>query len=253
VTRWGADPVWGSALPAGGPYIHQFPLRVAVGTGLSLAETTKAPVTVVGHRPEYDPVRKLWFCDLQINAGSSYFPFVRPALCRYQPNSIPGAHISRVVLADYAQLVADRTASLTRSGNAATVSVRGPAGYSDTALFMGADTQGPGGIETSRFVTAQVERLAAGANPDFGWVAVGDEVRLEAALPGGLADVRWLGSVPIPTKPQGAQQRIAVREYEIFESDPQVRDATVIRGIGTEFPLPRPVRYRLVYADHLAL
>jgi hypothetical protein len=161
--------------------------------------------------------------------------------------------MSRVVLADYAQLVADRTASLTRSGNAATVSVRGPAGYGETAQFLGADTQGPGGIETSRFVTAQVERLTAGADADLGWLAVGDEIRLEATLPGGVADVRWSGSVPIPAKPQGAQQRIAVREYEIFESDPQVADATLIRGAGSEFPQARTVRYRLVYADHLAL
>ena len=253
VTHWGSDPIWGSALPAGGPYIHQFPLRVAVGTGLSLAETNKATVAVVGHRPQYDPIRQLWFCDLQINAGSSYFPFVRPALCRYQPNSITGAHVSRVVLADYAQLVADRTSSLTKSRGSASVSVRGPAGYGATATFLGVNTQEPGGIETSRFVTAQIERLSAGGNPDLGWNPVGDEVRLEAEMPGGVADVRWSGSVAVPTKPQGAEQRIAIREYEILESDPQVADGTFIRGAGTEFPQARPVRYRLVYADHLAV
>ena len=57
--------------------------------------------------------------------------------------------------------------------------------------------------------------------------------------------------MPIPTKPQGTQQRIAVREYEVFESDPQVADGTLIAGQGTELARFRPVRYRLVYADHL--
>ena len=39
--------------------------------------------------PEFDQVRKLWYCDLQLDAGTSYFPFVKLALARYQPHSIP--------------------------------------------------------------------------------------------------------------------------------------------------------------------
>jgi hypothetical protein len=38
VTHFGLDPIWGSAPLDAGPYIHQFPLRVAVGTGISLLE-----------------------------------------------------------------------------------------------------------------------------------------------------------------------------------------------------------------------
>ena len=57
ITQWGADPIWGSLAPASGPYIHQFPLRTTVGTGLSLAETTRALVTVVGHTPQFDVAR----------------------------------------------------------------------------------------------------------------------------------------------------------------------------------------------------
>ena len=49
--------------------------------------------------------------------------------------------------ADYAQLIADRTASLTKSRSSATVTVRGPAAYNETATFLGADTQGPGAVE----------------------------------------------------------------------------------------------------------
>ena len=79
VTHFGLDPIWGSALIDAGPYIHQFPLRVAVGTGISLLEAPGNSVAVVGHQPEFDEVRGLWYCDLQIDAGSSYFPFVRLA------------------------------------------------------------------------------------------------------------------------------------------------------------------------------
>jgi len=38
---------------------------------------------------------------------------VRLALARYQPQSVPGAHLSRVVLVDFVQLMPDRSASIT--------------------------------------------------------------------------------------------------------------------------------------------
>ena len=250
ITQWGADPIWGSLAPASGPYIHQFPLRTTVGTGLSLAETTRALVTVVGHTPQFDVARGLWYCDLQVDAGLSYFPFVRLGLCRYQPHSIANAHISRVVRADYAQLVADRSCSLTKSGSTAHVSVRGPAGYGDIAKNMaGADPSGPIAMNASRHVTAQVERLAEGADPDLGWRPVGDEIFLAVGTAQGLGDVRWTGDVPVPTKPSGTQQRIAVCEFEVLETDESEKDATIMTGFF-DF---RPVRFRMVYADHLAL
>jgi hypothetical protein len=48
-----------------------------------------------------------------MDAGEAYFPFVRLALARYQPQSVPDAHLSRVVLVDFAQLVPNRSASVT--------------------------------------------------------------------------------------------------------------------------------------------
>lgn len=40
--------------------------------------------------------RKLWYSDIQLNPGDSYFPFVHFALTSFQPNSIEDAHLSRV-------------------------------------------------------------------------------------------------------------------------------------------------------------
>lgn len=45
-----------------------------------------------------------------MDAGNTYFPFVRLALVRYQPISGLNAHLSCVVLADLAQLMPDRSA-----------------------------------------------------------------------------------------------------------------------------------------------
>lgn len=73
--------------------------------------------------------RHLWYCDVQIDAGPAYFLFVRLALARYQSDSIAGQHLSPVVMPDSAQLVAERTAAVTRTSTSlARVTIRGPAG-----------------------------------------------------------------------------------------------------------------------------
>ncbi len=65
-------------------------------------------VDVAGHKVEYDANKKLWFSDIVIDSGQAYNPFVRLGLARYQPNSIDNAHLSRVVLSDFMQLLPDR-------------------------------------------------------------------------------------------------------------------------------------------------
>ena len=255
VTHWGPDPIWGSSPPDKGPYIHQFPLRVAVGTGISLLEAPGNVVTVVGHKPEFDPERKLWYCDLQLDAGASYFPFVRLALARYQPHSIAGQHLSRVVFPDFTQLVAERTAAFTRLGRTGVaVSLRGPGAFTENARqlspFLLEDQ-----LDLSRFAVAQVERLPADATTDLAWAPVGDEIRLDLSVAGGLSDVRYFGTVPIPTHADGDQLRLSLREYEILQTDASEADDHIVRHLSfADFvSIDRPVRYRLVYADHFGL
>jgi len=68
----GRDPIWGAGQVDAGPYIDQFPLRSAIGIGISLLEAPGKAVTVVGHTLEFDPVRKRRYCDLQLDAGRTY-------------------------------------------------------------------------------------------------------------------------------------------------------------------------------------
>ncbi|MEN0072560.1 MAG: hypothetical protein AAGC63_16395, partial [Propionicimonas sp.] len=257
VTHFGADPIWGSALPAAGPFIHQFPRRSAVGTGLSLAETSKAPVTVVGHTPRFDPGRGLWYCDIDVSAGLSYTPFIRLALARYQPASIPGAHLSRVVVADFAQLVPQRTASYTRGAGWVSVSVAGPAGYSEAARALLGDPTTEYGLRLSRRVTVQLQRRGVASDPDLDWIAEGDELEQDVDVSRGLGDIRWSGRAAVPDPGAGQVSRLMVREYERLESDPDDDDpfgsvVTVTHG-PVEFPTTRHLRERLVYADALDL
>ena len=129
VTQWGNDPIWESPfVPGIAPARDAFPLaRTAPDpTGAWLppdappARSDQRPgaFNVTGLRPPSPdrasmgsstsrrttcstmPIRQLWYCDIEIIGGASYFPFIRLALARYQPISSRNAHLSNVVLAD---------------------------------------------------------------------------------------------------------------------------------------------------------
>ncbi|MEO7954969.1 MAG: hypothetical protein ABIR35_12900, partial [Polaromonas sp.] len=120
-TQWGMDPIWQTASLAGAPDVSDFADADDAEYDLSLEEASaRLPnglpghISVAGFAPQYDETRKLWFADLTINVWSeTYMPFVRLALVRYQPHALADAKVSRVVLADFAQLTPDRSAMVT--------------------------------------------------------------------------------------------------------------------------------------------
>ena len=146
VTQWGNDPIWDSPFVDGiAPRRSHFPLaRTAPdATGAWLppnapgTEKDQAPgpfrvtglepprgksrgaaVAVAPHDVFYDATRRLWYCDIEIDAGASYFPFIRLALARYQPISMQHAHLSNIVLADVMALAADRWLNVTPTAEA---------------------------------------------------------------------------------------------------------------------------------------
>jgi hypothetical protein len=117
ITQWGMDPIWETHRLDYVPVTGNFSGASETETDLVLEETAAgAPVhvDVVGFAPQFDDTRGLWFADLVINTYSeTYMPFVRLALTRYQPHALPQAKLSRVVLADFAQLTPDRAATVT--------------------------------------------------------------------------------------------------------------------------------------------
>ncbi len=90
---------------------------------------------VVGHRVHWDADRRLWYCDIELDPGASYMPFVRLALVRYQPNALPGAKISKVVLAEFSQVLPRRAAVLDRQAGNVTVKLWGSAPHSGPMKF----------------------------------------------------------------------------------------------------------------------
>jgi hypothetical protein len=248
VTEWGSDPVWKSAPPALPPTVGAFPRHTGYDTGLTLEELpSTVAVNVAAHDVYFDRDRKLWYCDIEIDAGNSYYPFVRLALARYQAHSLTHAHLSRVVMTDFIQLAPDRTADVVLSPGSAAVTVKGFSGrnaVADVSPFPFADPDlfkpGTAPNTTMRVV---LERRMQGIPGDLGWERVGAEIELSAAVSG--FHVTWTGTLQLPANldEAGRGYRLLITEHELFLRD-------LIAGDQMLSTSPRDyVRERVVYAD----
>lgn len=124
VTQWGLDPLWDTVLPKNKTRAADFTARV-IDEDVELQELPGTRVRVVGHRVRWSEERSLWYCDIELDPGRSYMPFVRLALVRYQPNAIDKAKVSKVVLSEFAQVLPRRRATFERSGSKITFTLRG--------------------------------------------------------------------------------------------------------------------------------
>ncbi len=222
-TQWGMDPIWQApstpfdAVPERAHFLncHTF------GDALTLDEMNGRQVTfsVAGHTVAFDTVRQLWYCDIQMDPGDAYFPFVRLALARYQPASVADAHLSRVVLADFIQLMPDRSASLTFDPIETT---------KINVAITGRTYAGPG--EARVLAILQTQPVGGG---DAAWMPI-EATKLTPSKLGGAATL-WSAEITLPD-PRGTRPfRLVIEEFETF--------ATQFDG--------GPKQNRLVYADVL--
>ena len=209
VTRWGRDPIWQAPpVPAGVPRPGDFPLAVATATGLALPEPAGGPdqlVSVAGHAvTDYDPDRRLWSCDIELAGGPAYTPFVRLALARWQPSSLPGLELSRVVPVDFAQLPPARTVTAVAS----TVG---------SSRQLGLTVTGPSyraGPDDAADVDVTVQRRLPGTSGDAGWVDAGPESAVTVAQDVDATGdtIRWQGMARVGAA--GGPHRVVIRERE---------------------------------------
>ncbi len=256
ITQWGLDPVFQSQAADASPSLAAFPLSKpeyqAAGLVLEEVPDEKVKVNVAGHAVAYNSERRLWYCDMDIDAGQSYFPFVRLALAAYQPNSLSGAitgtgtiilpgsdnvHLSRVVLADFVQLTPNHYASITRNDSNPLLRHVSLTGRS-YQMFNG--QSGPGVVEIS------LEKQRAGLKPEEAGELVWEPVTLSdksSAVTLGhnlvetdkTGNTTWTGDI---TLPDGTHTyRLLVKEFEHYNEP-------------GEIPV---VRRRLVYADAIEL
>ncbi|EHR71494.1 hypothetical protein BurJ1DRAFT_2666 [Burkholderiales bacterium JOSHI_001] len=191
VTQWGRDPLWDSAVPD--PLARASDFSAGVRTESVLLQEDAQPATVVGHRVYFNPDRKLWYCDIELNTGSSYTPFVRLSLVRFQPHALPSAKVSRTVLCDFAQLLPRRLATLGRDANGGLrLDVYGPAARRGPMRRLN-----PGGQAESPLANASVVADFTGTQLEDGrnrLEAVLQRQALDMAGDLGWQDVQQLGS-----------------------------------------------------------
>ena len=208
VSGYGSDPVFTTG-SVGTPKVTDFPLAVHKGISLQLEEQISGIgwVDVAGHEVNWDKTRRLWFADIAVGAGQSYFPFVKLALVRYQPASLPGIELSRVVQADFIQLTPNRSMGLTYpSGTEVNVEVLGP-GYLMT----------PNNRATPDTMRAYLQLKAVEtSDPDLQWIidpAQPDGTLLSVASSSEAITV-WKGTVTLPKTRGTVPYRIFVAEFE---------------------------------------
>jgi hypothetical protein len=250
VTDWASDPVWESPEPRRMPTISDFPRHVAHATGLTLEELTPAEtVAAAGHEVFFDPSRTLWYCDIDVAASSTYFPFVRLALARFQPRSLADAHLSRVVLADFVQLAPDRIATVALSHGQAAITVAGVSARNVVGEIL--QSKFAFDLETKPVpnteMWAVLQAHDASIRDDLGWRSVGDPVRLVPEIVDGF-HVTWKGTLGASAADERGTRRILVTETETYLRSDMVEGDPNSATSPADF-----VRSRIVYADEFDL
>ena len=257
VTQWGLDPIWLSApTPSdNSPRTANFREPALVLPSVSLAEVNPTQrFSVVAYEPKFDEERKLWYCDVEIDPGESYYPFIRLALVRVQPDSLSDSmtgkdvYCSRVSQSTFCQLAPDReaTARIEDDRQSVTIQVVGHTYRTNSVGQAGSEME----------VAIEKRDVGAGGS-DLGWTRVAHQ-RIDRIHAGNL----WGGLVKLPTSVDADEYRVVITENENFFTDPEkAADREQSLGVKTASAwndstaglMHMEVGSRIVYADVLPL
>jgi hypothetical protein len=250
VSVWGNDPSWGRGTLGALDASHLNPANyVSVVNGVPLAEGV-GTVNVATYRPTFNADRGLWYFDIGLSPDQAYFPFLRLALARFQPESIGNLNLSRVVTTEFVQLTADRTASVAAQGNgnyAVTLS-----GVTATNLPTALTPVNAAQWSSGHTVTAEIQQATTASPDPLDWTTITAPVMLTPSQLNGYS-VTYQGNVALPAGlPAGSSHRVLFREYEVYAADNQ---DSVRAGIGiVELGVGNTsYRTRAVYTDAVTI
>jgi hypothetical protein len=224
-------------------------------------------VQVVGYQPQLNEERGLWYVDVALDLGSTFWPFVRLAVARYQPSSVDGCHLSAPVRCDFAQLTPERTVSVSRTDEShVRVVLSGAVGVRDPQVVF---TRGwpAQAVDAHRLVVGRLQRRDPQVGGDLGWETV-STARLTIRGTGhDAAEAAWVGEldahqplllrrpldpaapdVPVETGDPASTWRVVVEEWERLPGDV----LTPAEGGPALLATPR-WEQRLVFADEVLL
>ncbi|MDP9333477.1 MAG: hypothetical protein M3Q30_09235, partial [Actinomycetota bacterium] len=231
-SRYGLDPtVTGSPAPA---VLNleptYFPTRTTDEAGILLAEGETLTGTVAGFTPQWDTTRKLWYFDLELTTEDlpwNSWPFLRLALCRYQPNGLDAAKVSKIVLAEFAQVAPERQLSLTWNNPSQLKAVlhgRAPTEpLPPRVAFRIQTTAVPAGTEADELDWDH----AAGPDPTVDTAIF--ETLVQPTDTDGDGALDWEATIDLRAPRHSQRMRLEVCEYELLESDEEINQGAVIR------------------------
>ena len=272
VSKVGADPIWESSpVPQRAMNVLMLEnlLRVVdlddrpqpgrpVTAPASLPLTTvpgSPTVMVVGYQPQFNETRGLWYVDVALDPGDAFWPFVRLAVARYQPSSVPGCHLSAPVRCDFAQLPPERTLSVSRTDDShVRVVLSGVVGRRDTPAAGGRSVADLGGA--NRFVVARLQKRDPEIDTDLGWQTVTTEQLSIRGTGRSAAEVAWVGELDAgarvrlrtPSPAGSSTWRVTIEEWERFRGDP----LSPLESGPLALTIPT-WEQRLVFADEVML
>ena len=241
ISQRGMDPIWDTHGLAGVPWTGSLAGSNPRDVAVSLEERPKGPdgqagrVDVVGFPTTFDPIRGLWFADLTVNLPTdTYAPFVRLALVRYQPNALVDAKISRVVLADFAQLTPTRAALVSSDPHHARtirVVISGVAPREPVASVHAEPLPKHLAPRPTQF-RVRLEERDLDVSTELGWrAAPANAAVVKATLDGpaaGNSDLAlWAGTVTFARPPEPGRYRLVLEEYEFVSAKYTVAESNV--------------------------
>ena len=204
-------------------------------------------MVLVPHAVSYDAERGVWVCDIPVDPGNAYMPFVRLAVARYQASSLTGLEVSAAVELPFIQILPDRQVTVNGDGpDRYTLTVEGQSYLASgvqpppdpALLFPGAVNQPPTrAAPVPYLIDVTVQERLAGTTDEAGWGASGSPVELQSAATGdGLKGVApgaplWSGAVTLAADRSPGQFRILITEYELLDSD---RNLELLANIETD-------------------
>ncbi len=250
-TTWGNDPTkLSSPLPAG-----IFPdkslffgikkadeFNLYSEENLSVAEYDGAKVNIVAYEVKFDGEKQMYYADIMMNFGLSYFPFIRLALTAYQQHAVrkdgTDCCLSKIVHADYIQVPPPRATSFKKNGTNITVALSGtipdyPPGsnnYVQKVQFV---------VETIDAPASENVHITVNDKPIDGFMTfVGPEI---------IKNFAFTISHEFNLPPEYATMpyRVKIFEYELITTD-----SSKDQGIQpTSNFSKRPMKDRMVFAD----
>jgi hypothetical protein len=230
ITQWGHDPIWqksGSLRMT--PSISDFPDALAQEYPLGLEEDNSKQVGVVGYPVAFDAEQQKWYCDLTVDAGSTYSPFVRLALVRYQPHALVDAKLSRVVLADFAQLTPERSVMVTAD----------PYLPGRLRIIVSGVAPAAGQVGRNPYTQVRLQERDDTLEGDLAWRDAAPEAGTFSPIQDVSAALLYAGRLKLNVPLQAGRYRLLITETESFPAD------------GNAMLVPRG--HRLIYCESILL